>query len=166
MATKWSAHNGKVVKVLLRHQLGSTIMPLLSRSLGETASAVVSKIDSGFAANDKQFPTYTKNMRDGTGLAVYFNGTTQGYAPVPKATKPQKKNIVGQELLRQAISNGSARFSKGAYIVLYSAVPYATYVNAVGSPKFRGKDFFNVLGDTLMQQLLDKLKVLGKVSTV
>lgn len=98
-------------------------------------------------------PVYTGNLKDSTGVAIYDNGVLQQYLPTKTATKKQNmgggfigvkwSQIDGRDFLVKSIAEGATTFIDGIWFVVYAAVPYAYKINTEGSPKGRGRGFFN-----------------------
>lgn len=161
----YTAHNVKVFKIGIKEHTERVIKPKLETLLRGVAQRMVDLMNGYFKKGDKDFPIWTGNLRDATGLGVYVDGRLSAYMPMPIATKPQsygnEKDIIGTERLAQAIKMASTTFGKGIWLVLFSAVPYAYDVNAHGSPKERGFRFFELLThdvDTLVEEILSNLK--------
>jgi hypothetical protein len=101
-------------------------------------------------------------MLDATGVAVYYDGVVRSYIPTKHAKQRQSlggiSNIDGTSYLQSAINNGSTTFSKGIWIVLYSATPYAYYINMKGSTRHRGQNFFGMLESQLFTNVINGIK--------
>lgn len=141
--------------------------PQLLAALKNIANGVVSAIDGGY------IPEYTGNLHDATGCAVYADGKLAYFQPTAKhATKMGKSGfggvnhyrIDGSEFLQRTVQDASSSFSTGIWFVLFSAVPYAYYINAEGSPIGRGQNFFNTTIDNAVKQILAALRPVGQVS--
>lgn len=96
------------------------------------AQDVMEYIDS-----QKLIPIYTGNLKDATGIGVYSEGVLKQYVPSRIATRPQSSgfnhqniyNIWGYQYLSDALEAGSkAEYSRGVWFVVFSAVPYAFYI--------------------------------------
>ena len=155
-------HNKKVFqrgiadfeKTLLKNRL----IPILK----DVANTFVGYIDEEFSQNSIQFPVYSGNLHDATGVGVYYDGRIEYFVPTKWAEKPQTMGdgtyFFGSETLRQAMQACSTQFASGIWIVLFSSVPYAYEINENGSPKARGKDFFNTLRDWILEDVINGFK--------
>lgn len=136
--------------------------PQLVSVLRQKAQEVVQLIDSGL------IPEYTANLHDATGCAVYADGAISAFIPTKRAQKQGKSGfdgvnhygIDGSAFLRQAISEASTRFAKGVWFVVFSAVPYAYHIDAHGSPKGRGQNFFKTIRGTAVNDILAGLRAI------
>lgn len=139
--------------------------PQLVSILRQKAQEVVQLIDSGL------IPEYTANLHDATGCAVYADGAISAFIPTKRAQKQGKSGfdrvnhygIDGSVFLQQAISEASTRFAKGVWFVVFSAVPYAYHIDAHGSPKGRGQDFFKTIRGTAVDDILAGLRAIPNV---
>lgn len=117
------------------------------------AERMVDFIDSNFDDNSVQFPQFTANLHDATGIAVYDDGRLESYLPTKRASEPQVSPIGeeewGSEELGHAIKQGVAKFSKGLWLVMFSASSYSETVEDAGSPADRGRRFFTALWEYL-----------------
>ena len=86
---------------------------------------------------DGNLPYDTGNLRDGTGVCLYYDGAMIKFIPPKRATKTQSckgfRRISGTAFLEEALSSASKEYSSGLWVVLWSTVPYAVRVNSVGS---------------------------------
>lgn len=152
----------------IRVYVKNTLQPDLVRVLTSKAQSVVSAIDSG-----SMIPEYTSNLHDATGIGVYVNGQIMSFLPTKKAQKMTTSGfdgvnhygINGSEFLKQAISEASGKFAKGIWFVIFSATPYAYHINAHGSPRGRGKDFFKQVTDLTLNEILSGLGPMNATST-
>lgn len=161
---KWMPHNIEVIKKKCRYYIESEKKPELVAILSEIARKLVDYIE-----NDARIPEYSSNLRDATGVGVYVDGSLATYAPTKKATKNQKSGfhyrneygIDGSEYLTRAIADAGTSFSDGIWIVLFSAVPYAYFLNKpelVGN--LQGKvegNFFGEISDHMLSEILSGL---------
>lgn len=160
----YTAHNSKVFKVGLNDYAERVIKAKIVAMLKSVAQTLVDIIDGSFVMPDgnEQFPVFTANLHDATGVGVYSDGAVQYFIPTKRATDAQHDSsynfFYGSDLLRQAISNGATQFAKGIWIVLFSTVPYAYEINEYGSSKGRGAGFFESLKNTLLKDVLSNLK--------
>lgn len=157
---KWMPKNIETLKKKCRHYLDTEKKPELIRMLTELAERLVAYID-----DDARIPESTGNLRDATGVGVYVDGVLLSYVPTKRATQNQKSGfhytneygIDGSEYLSQAISDAAGSFSKGIWIVLFSAVPYAYFLNKpelVGNLKDKVEgNFFGEIADRLVQEI-------------
>lgn len=129
---KWMPHNLEVIKKKSTVFMGGVKKRELLAMLKDVAQRIVSYIDK-----EAEIPESSGNLRDATGIGVYVNGALTAYVPTKRATKLQKSGfhyrneyrIDGSAYLSQAITDASADFSVGIWIVLFSAVPYAYFLN-------------------------------------
>lgn len=137
--------------------------PALVKILATKARQVVDYIDK-----QADIPRYLGHLHDATGVGVYVDGKVSSYLPTKKAKKLGKSGvngvnhygIDGHEFLANAIADAQSRFSQGIWFVLFSAVPYAWYINAHGSPIGRGQNFFTALENMTAETLLSQMRVL------
>ena len=117
------------------------------------AQYMVDYIDSNFADDSQQFPQLTSNLHDATGLAIYDNGRLESYIPTQRATEAQMSPSGGEEWGTQELANvirqGVTMYSKGLWLVLFSASSYAEQIEDIGSPRSRGQGFFEWLWDAV-----------------
>lgn len=168
-----TAHNSKVFKVGLEQYAERVIKTKLEAVLRGVAQELVNAIDGAFepfeqyGGGTKQFPVWTGQLHDATGVGVYINGRLSSYVPTAKGFYPQfdegEDEIVGSERLQTALNNAVSQFSKGIWIVLFSAVPYAYKVNEFGSPRHRGKDFFNRTKSLLVDDVFAGLRPISNL---
>lgn len=161
---KMMKHNLEIIKKRCRHYLEVEKKAELVAMLSSVAQKLVDYIE-----NDARIPEYSSNLRDATGVGVYMNGALASYVPTKKATKKQKSGfhyrneygIDGAEYLSQAISDAATSFSDGIWIVLFSAVPYAYFLNKpelVGN--LQGKvegNFFGEISDKMLSEIYNGL---------
>lgn len=117
------------------------------------ARYMVDFIDRNFADDSQQYPQYTSNLHDATGVAIYDDGKLEHYIPTQRASKPQKSPIGedewGAQELANVIRQGVTRFSKGLWLVMFSASSYSEHIEDMGSPRDRGRSFFTSLWEYL-----------------
>ena len=164
MSNSFASHNSKVFKAGLEQYKVRVMKQQLLTVLKSVAQTMVSIIDGSFTMPDGSvtFPVWSANLHDATGVGVYSDGAIQYFMPTKKATSPQRigldNNIWGASYLQMAISNGSSKFSKGIWLVLFSSIPYAYEINAYGSPKGRGASYFEALKNMLLEDVMANLK--------
>lgn len=150
MAKSWVGHNNKVFqKAIAEHKA------ILEKELNEIMREVASKMADWLV--NGQTPYYTGNMQDATGLGVYINGTLSAYAPMQTAFESQEykgQEVWGYAGLQDALQEGYRNFSKGIWLVVFSAVPYAFEVDAYGTIK-NASGYFS---DGIVGELLDQFK--------
>lgn len=162
--SNYTAHNSKVFKDGLNDYAERVIKVKLVAMLKSVAQTLVGIIDGSFVmpTGSEQFPVCTANLHDATGVGVYADGAIQHFIPTARATMSQSyggvDGIFGSTLLQTAISNGATQFSKGIWIVLFSAVPYAYKINTQGSPWERGVGFFEALKQNLLNDVISGLQ--------
>ena len=175
-----------LLKGMQMHVKG-VIEPQLVSMLSQKAQQVVDYINGNFNADSNDFPVYSANLNDATGVGVYVDGRIHRFLPTKWADKPQRsgfdgvnhKGIVGSEFLQQAISEASTRFAKGVWFVIFSATPYAYHINASGSNKRssyeahggsavtyinRGKGFFDKIVSLSVDEILRGLRAVTGAS--
>lgn len=158
----YQSQNLSVLKEGVKMFVKNVAQPQLVSILRQKAQEVVRLIDSGL------IPEYTANLHDATGCAVYTDGATSAFIPTKRAQKQGKSGfdgvnhygIDGSAFLQQAISEASTRFAKGVWFVVFSAVPYAYHIDAQGSPKGRGQDFFKTIRGTAVNDILAGLRAI------
>jgi hypothetical protein len=161
-------HNREVIKAALAGYTEKTIKPMLAKALGEVGRDIADLVDEKFMpcppyamGGDKDFPVWFADMRDATGVGVYCDGVLSSYTPTVKFIAPQTdagfENIIGYENLEKALQAGLSKYGKDLWIVLYSAVPYAERINAMGSPRGRGKDYFNKFEEWMLEAVKSKI---------
>lgn len=147
----------------------NVIMPDLLAMLVRVAQDLVAAIDSG-----SYIPEWTANLHDATGVAIYNDGAVTKFLPTKKATKAAHSgfgglahyDIRGSEWLQNTIAEAATTFSKGLWFVVISAVPYAYYIDAAGSPKGRGQNFFKKTREDAVREILAGLRpIASDVST-
>ena len=160
----YASHNKMVFKSTLEDAKYRISRPLLTAKLRKIAVDMVDEIDGNLWNNDDTFPIWTSNLHDSTGIAVYDYGAITSFIPPQYAERAQSygyngyiKDIWGSQYLKDFINESAGRFSKGIWIVLFSAVPYAGLVNAYGSPWERGEDFFGLLKEMFANIVYNKL---------
>lgn len=164
----YTAHNSKVFKVGLNDYAERVIKVKFEAALREVAQKMVDAIDGAFVPFEQygggttQFPVWQGQLHDATGVGVYIDGRVSSYIPTAKGFDPQfdgeEDGIVGSERLQQALKSAATQFSKGIWIVLFSAVPYAYKVNEQGSPRHRGQGFFESIKSLLIDDVFAGLK--------
>lgn len=157
---KWMPHNIEVIKKKCRYYLDTDKKKALVKMLTNVAERIVAYIDDG-----ARIPEHTGNLGDATGVGVYVDGALSSYVPTKRATKKQKSGfhytneygIDGSEYLTRAIADAAGDFSKGIWIVLFSAVPYAYFLNKpelVGNLQGRVEgNFFGEIADALVEEI-------------
>lgn len=161
----YQSQNLNVLKEGMKMFVKNVAQPQLVSILRQKAQEVVQLIDSGL------IPEYTANLHDATGCAVYADGAISAFIPTKRAQKQGKSGfdrvnhygIDGSAFLQQAIPEASTRFAKGVWFVVFSAVPYAYHIDAQGSPKGRGQDFFKTIRGTAVNDILAGLRAIPNV---
>lgn len=148
--------------------LKSIVTPQLIDVLKARADEIVAYIDSG--AN---IPVYLGHLHDATGVGVYADGALVYYRrPTKIATKLGKAGaegvnhygIDGSKFLEEAISEAARKFSRDIWFVIFSAVPYAYYINMFGSPLGRGQYFFKDLTSMSVSDIIAGLRPIADVT--
>lgn len=147
------AHNKDVFERGLRLHVKREIQPELVNYLKNVAQQIVSAIDGGVYS----IPVYTGNLHDATGVGVYVDGMMAAFMPTKLAVKKQamkgRPNIFGSEFLAESLREATTTFAKGVWFVVYSAVPYAYRINAEGSPKGRGRGYWDAIVNEVLSNL-------------
>lgn len=149
----WMKANNKVVGNKINDFFDKATEALL-KEIYKVAEDVMEYIDS-----QKVIPIYTGNLKDATGIGVYSNGVLKSYVPSQIATRPQSsgfhhKNVYdiwGHQYLSDALEAASKEdYSKGIWIVLFSAVPYAFYIEDRDA-------FFSDIKDVMLNAIISEL---------
>lgn len=156
----WVVKNRTVIKTAVEKYMDVDVKRDVIEMLKMAAQYLAEQID-----NDIRIPIYTGNLHDSTGIAVYTDGTMQGFTPTKLAVKKQssgyRRDIDGHEFLQKSFNEGRQRFKDGVWIVLFSAVPYAAKIDAIGSPKGRGKYFFRMNQMKFQEMIISNLREIG-----
>ena len=148
----WIKANQKLIERKI-DEVGNGALNRLLNVLYTAAQDVMDYIDS-----QKVIPIYTGNLKDATGIGVYRNGVLKRYVPSQIATRPQSSgfhhrnvyDIWGHQYLSDALEAASKEdYSKGIWIVLFSAVPYAFFIEA------RDR-YFSDIRDVMLNKILKK----------
>ena len=149
----WMKSNQKLIERRI-DEVGNNSLARLLNALYTVAQDVMEYIDS-----QKVIPIYTGNLKDATGIGVYSNGVLEKYVPSQIATRPQSsgfhhKNeygIWGHQYLSDALEAASKEeYGKGIWIVLFSAVPYAFYIEDRDA-------FFSDIKDVMLNAIISEL---------
>lgn len=149
------AENTKVLIQALGMTNRRVVRPRVERVLHETADYIIDIIDNSFQpqtykpGGNEQYPIWSGNMRDATGVGVYEYGKLTKYKPMAMAEGTQK----GSDFLEEALQAGTTTYNKGMHIVLFSAAPYAEYINEQGSKLGRGVGFYDMLKNYLIEEI-------------
>ena len=155
------------VRIMLKGVRGFTtkLRKRVLRASEAAARDVVGEIDYLFMDDSDEYPQWSANMHDGTGVAVLNDGAVR-YRGIPKkrARGPQtygKRKIWGRKLAIERLGGGLFEEGAGVEIKLVSAVPYAWRINAAGSKWGRGAGYFEKLSGLLLGWVKDALKAEG-----
>lgn len=149
----WMRSNQKLIERRI-DEVGNNSLARLLNVLYTAAQDVMEYIDS-----QKVIPIYTGNLKDATGIGVYRNGVLKSYVPSQIATRPQSsgfhhKNVYdiwGHQYLSDALEAASKEeYGKGIWIVLFSAVPYAFYIEDRDA-------FFSDIKDVMLNAIISEL---------
>lgn len=152
-----TAHNRAIMRQGLTDYTKRKIQLTLVNNLRRIAQRIVGVIDGSFSPDSAQFPVYSGNLHDATGVAVYVDGMVSSFIPVQRASEPQEYGyefFFGNEELRKAIALTASKCYSDVWIVLFSSVPYASRINDIGSPKSRGVNYFGVLEGEMFNAVL------------
>ena len=150
MAKKtWVKHNKTVFKSLLNKGTVDLEKRLTNvfYSLAESVKIYIEEIGN--------LPHFTGNLADSTGVGVYHNGVLKAFAPMQSASMPQmyrNEFVWGKPLLERALEEGSYKYPKGIWVVLYSTVPYAVKVDTKGTKRNPEGYFSQRLVDDMLNQ--------------
>ena len=157
----WMKANNKVVGNKINDFFDKATEALL-KEIYKVAEDVMEYIDS-----QKVIPIYTGNLKDATGIGVYNECKLVKYVPSKIATRPQSSGfhfdegdsgerkythleIWGHKYLSDALEAASKdEYSNGIWIVLFSAVPYAFFIEA------RDR-YFSDIRDVMLNKILKK----------
>lgn len=147
---RWMPHNIEVIKKKCRHFLVQEVKPQLRVILDNAAQAVLDYIEEMTS-----LPQYTGNLHDATGVGIYVDGQLSSYVPTKIATRYQSSGfhyrneykIDGNLYLQSALRDAAMDFSDGIWIVVFSAVPYAFYIQE------RPEHYFSEISDVLLQEI-------------
>lgn len=149
----WMKSNQKLIERRI-DEVGNNSLAGLLNVLDTVAQDVMEYIDS-----QKVIPIYTGNLKDATGIGVYQNGVLKKYVPSRIATVPQSSgfhykneyDIWGHQYLSDALEAASKEeYGKGIWIVLFSAVPYAFYIEDRDA-------FFSDIKDVMLNAIISEL---------
>ena len=149
----WMKANNKVVGNKINDFFDKVTEALL-KEIYKVAEDVMEYIDS-----QKVIPIYTGNLKDATGIGVYNEGKLVKYVPSKIATRPQSSgfhhrneyDIWGHQYLSDALEAASKEeYGKGIWIVLFSAVPYAFYIEDRDA-------FFSDIKDVMLNAIISEL---------
>jgi hypothetical protein len=151
----WVPSNIETIKQQCKMFIDNVVRPQVINMLRNVAITIRDSIEG----NIYGIPIDTANLKDSTGVAIYDEGRCEMYLPVKQATTLQRsgfhsrneKNIDGNLYLSLAIQDAAIEFSKGTWIVLFSAVPYAFYINDT-------RGFFNRALDDIRTTVISGLK--------
>lgn len=167
--SEWSAHNRAVISNDIEQYL-KKVKDYIITKMREVATTMVNWIDGKFApvppyapGGNSEFPVWWGHLADSTGVGLYIDGRTEYFVPTAIGIKYQKSTnyasqIFGAPMLQQAITNTAAKFPKGIWIILFSAVPYAEKINIFGSPIGRGIGFFDKSIQELTALILSRIQ--------
>lgn len=159
----YRTRNSQVFRSLLEKGVETNLKDMLTAWCKQVATDFVKYIDEEVFAprgeGNEDFPIYSENLHDATGVGVYCDSVLTSYVPTKQAKHAQhiggQGPIWGHERLTAAIQSGVSEYGSGVWIVLFSSVPYAAIVNDIGSPKFRGQNYFHKLSIDMANRLLN-----------
>lgn len=172
MAVSYAKANDAVLRVGIDDFTRKKVRPKIIAMCNAVAQRMVQYIDNGFVMPDgtTQFPVDTANLHDATGVGVFVDGVLKSYIPTKRATKKArtglgspKTGIDGTTLLQTALADASGIYSRGIWIVLFSTVPYAYYIETMGSKIGRGAGYFQNLADTMFNEVLTGLTPIAPI---
>lgn len=162
----WVAQNEEVIKNAVTYFLDVDVKPKVLKALADVANAIVAYVEGG----NFGIPIWTGNLQDATGVGIYADGKVEKFMPIKIARKKQsmgtalggRSYIDGHEFLIRSIEEGATKFTDGIWIVLYSAVPYASHINFEGSKWGRGVGYFQTAETAFKQQVFQALTGLSQ----
>lgn len=120
----YDKYNEKVIRNAIK-QKADEIKERIMLIMNDVANGIVDYIDG---VGKDNLPYYTGNLQDSTGVGIYVDGALATYTPTRRAYEIQEYDgvtLLGYEELANALGLAADEFSKGMWIVLFSAVPYA-----------------------------------------
>ena len=161
----WTQHNSQLFKKLIREEANRKKITL-KLVLSSFANKVYNMIAStGPNTGDGFLPYYSGNLRDGTGVGVYYDGTLIKLIPPQSAMFSQNsrghRRIWGTTFIQKALAGATSKYSKGLWVVVYSAAPYAVEINTYGS-KYWESNWFDdrVVNNYLIPEFKKSLAML------
>jgi len=127
----FTQHN---VAVIDKRINGKRNRPLLTDAiydgLASIANLIMEQIDEVY------YPLDTGNAREATAVAIYIDGVVTVFRSERDLVRNELQvwsggYYRGREQLALALNFGASKFSKGVWIVLYAAQPYAKWLNEV-----------------------------------
>lgn len=153
MAKKgWEKHNQDVFKKALAEHRNA-----LEKRLTNVFYALAESVKM-YIEEAGNLPYFSGNLADSTGVGVYQNGVLRAFAPIQRASMPQmyrNEFVWGSPLLERALGEGTSKFPKGIWVVLYSTVPYAVKVDTQGT-KNHLEGYFS---ERLVEDMLNQFKL-------
>lgn len=173
MINEHYSHNMAVINVALQDYTERVVKERIRKMCNEVADEFMLYIDNAYESLDgpveqrgnSEYPAWSDNMHDSTGIGVYNDGMLTAYIPTKRADQPQFDSkrelydIWGTSYLQRALTD-SAKYNKGIWVVLFCAVPYAIDVNNLGSPKGRGEEFFERFSKTFRRTIEERVRAL------
>ena len=151
--SSFHADNIATVRLALRKFAAEDAKKAVLKRMWLIAGRMVDYIDGHFNDNSDQFPEWSGNLHDATGVGIYDDGRLECFIPTKRAGGTQMgisgEEEWGGEELSFALKQGCVRFPSGLWLVLFSASSYAEKVEDIGSPKDRGQNFFTTLWEQL-----------------
>lgn len=157
--TNWKANKNRVFSEKLEDYANGVVKAKIAEVLNRVADWMVTYIEDAFEEpyGTYQFPVFSANLHDATGIGVYIDGVMTAYKPTQRAIV-ENDGVFGSTELDKALSESTSQFATGIWIVLFSAVPYASHVNIAGSPLYRGEGFFGKMEEWLKTDVFGSLK--------
>ena len=150
MAKSWVGHNNKAFKKAMNEkkaELEKRVLGVLTFVARQIFEGVA---DTTYNQGDGYMPYFTGNLRDSTGLGIYYNGALDTLIPPKNAEQPQNYfqvghwefDIWGFQFIREAL-DATSDFNKGIWVALYSTAPYAKYTDDNGTIKYWDAGWFS-----------------------
>lgn len=131
MAKDWTRHNEMLFEKLLQEGV-KDIESRLKMALSSFAYKIFNKITSTTRnSGDGFLPYYTGNLRDSTGVCLYYDGTLIKFIP-PKTAKKKQNGFWGSTFIEQALQSAT-NYETGLWVVVWCTVPYAVKLDRIGT---------------------------------
>ena len=131
MAKDWTRHNEQLFERILQAGV-KDIEVRIKMVLSSFAYKIYDMISSTTKNEGDGFlPYYTGNLRDSTGVGLYYEGSLIKFIPPKSATRKQN-GFWGSTFIERALQ-GTSHYSSGLWVVVWSTVPYAVKIDEMGT---------------------------------